>query len=69
MEPRILIKHLQAAKSGQVEEFPVDKKRELIIGRDPNCDLKFDPNDDLVSRRLACDLFFPQPCGCGLGPK
>jgi serine protease Do len=53
MESRILVKHMHAAKSGQVEEFPADQKRELIIGRDPSCDLKFDPNDDLVSRRHA----------------
>ncbi|MBN1567265.1 MAG: trypsin-like peptidase domain-containing protein [Acidobacteria bacterium] len=53
MESRILVKHLHAAKSGQVEEFPVTQKRELTIGRDPSCDLKFDPNNDLVSRRHA----------------
>ena len=53
MESRILVKHLHATKSGQVEEFPVAQHRELTIGRDPSCDLKFAPNDDLVSRRHA----------------
>jgi serine protease Do len=53
MESRILVKHLHAAKSGQVEEFPIGQKRELTVGRDPSCDLKFDPDNDLVSRRHA----------------
>jgi serine protease Do len=53
VEPRILIKYKSAAKSGQVDKFPAGKSRELTIGRDPSCDLKFDPNDDLVSRRHA----------------
>jgi pSer/pThr/pTyr-binding forkhead associated (FHA) protein len=53
MESRILVKHMHAAKSGQVEEFPVAQRRELTIGRDPSCDLKFDPDNDLVSRRHA----------------
>ncbi len=53
MESRILVKHLHAAKSGQMEEFPVAQKRELTVGRDPSCDVKFDPDNDLVSRRHA----------------
>jgi pSer/pThr/pTyr-binding forkhead associated (FHA) protein/S1-C subfamily serine protease len=53
MESRILVKHLHAARSGQVEEYPAVPKREITIGRDPACDLKFDPDNDLVSRRHA----------------
>lgn len=53
MEYRILIKNLGGIKKGAVEEFPGAKNREVIIGRDPSCDVKFDPNDDLVSRRHA----------------
>ena len=53
MEPRILIKNLSASKTGVNEEFPVARYHELTIGRDPSCDVKFDPNDDLVSRRHA----------------
>ena len=53
METRILIKNLTAAKSGQVEEFAAARYRELTIGRDPSCDIKFDPDNDLVSRRHA----------------
>ena len=53
MESRIIIKNLNAKKAGVTEEFAVAGRQELSIGRDPSCDLKFDPNDDLVSRRHA----------------
>jgi serine protease Do len=53
VETRILIKNISAAKAGQIEEFAAAKYQELSIGRDPACDLKFDPNNDLVSRRHA----------------
>jgi serine protease Do len=53
VEPRILIKNLSAAKSGQTEEFSSQTFIELSIGRDPSCDVKFDPDNDLVSRRHA----------------
>ncbi len=53
MESRVLIKNGSKFKGGQTETFSADQSRELIIGRDPSCDIKFDPNDDLVSRRHA----------------
>jgi serine protease Do len=53
LKPRILIKNLNAAKAGQIEEFATEKYRELSIGRDPSCDVKFEPDNDLVSRRHA----------------
>ena len=53
MDTRILVKHLDATNSGQVEEFLAEPKKEFIIGRDPTCDLQFDPDSDLVSRRHA----------------
>jgi serine protease Do len=53
VEPRILVKNLGATKSGLTEEFPAGSNREWTIGRDPSCDVKFDPNSDLVSRRHA----------------
>jgi serine protease Do len=53
VEYRVLIKNGSKFKGGQTETFPSDQARELIIGRDPSCDIKFDPNDDLVSRRHA----------------
>lgn len=53
MESRVLIKNGSKFKGGQTETFSADQSRELIIGRDPSCDIQFDPNDDLVSRRHA----------------
>ncbi len=53
MESQILIKHTAKSKAGQAETFASESRRELTIGRDPGCDVKFDPNDDLVSRRHA----------------
>ncbi|MGJ5814399.1 trypsin-like peptidase domain-containing protein [Paludibaculum fermentans] len=53
METRILIRIRNAAKSGQTEEFSAAKHPELIIGRDPACELRFDAETDLVSRRHA----------------
>jgi serine protease Do len=50
VDSKILIKNIGKPKNGQTETFPPDT-RELTIGRDPSCDVKFDPNDDLVSRR------------------
>jgi S1-C subfamily serine protease len=53
VESRVLIKNDSKFKGGQTEAFSASQSRELIIGRDPSCDIKFDPNDDLVSRRHA----------------
>jgi len=53
LEPQILIKNLNQSKAGKTESFSCVNVRELTIGRDPSCDIKFDPNDDLVSRRHA----------------
>jgi serine protease Do len=53
METRILIKNAGAPGSTATMEFPAARYHELTIGRHTSCDLKFDPNDDLVSRRHA----------------
>ena len=53
MESKILIKNIGKSKGGQTETFSASQFRELTVGRDPSCDIKFDPNDDLVSRRHA----------------
>jgi serine protease Do len=53
VESKILIKNSSKSKAGQTETFSASQFRELTIGRDPSCDVKFDPNDDLVSRRHA----------------
>lgn len=53
MDVRLVIRHLSASKAGQIEEFPLSLK-EIIIGRDSACDVKYDADqEDLVSRRHA----------------
>jgi len=56
---RIVLKHLSGSKVNQVEEFPLAHFKELTIGRDTTCAVKYDPNiDDLVGRvhaRIECD--------------
>jgi serine protease Do len=51
---RIIIKHLNGARANQEESFALNQVTVLTIGRDPSCNLKFDPDsDDLVSRNHA----------------
>ncbi len=54
MTTRIVLRHLNASKANQVEDFPIDQNRELTIGREPSCQVVYDANrEDLVSRRHA----------------
>ena len=66
MQQRIILRHLNASKVNQVEEFPVEGLRELSIGRDPSSNVKYDPDrEDLVSRqhaRILIDSAEPLSC-------
>jgi tetratricopeptide (TPR) repeat protein len=49
---RILIRHLSGARAGQVDEFPAAATNEILVGRDPEASVRFDPSrEDLVSRQ------------------
>jgi pSer/pThr/pTyr-binding forkhead associated (FHA) protein len=50
---RMVFRHLSGSKANQVEEFPLDQFEELTIGRDPSAVVRFDPDNDLVSRQHA----------------
>ena len=51
---RIVLRHLSGSKATQVEEFPLSHFKELSIGRDPACAVRYDPDrDDLVGRQHA----------------
>lgn len=51
---RVIITFLHGAKAGQTEIFPLSQLERLSMGRDPACDVRFDPqHDDLVSRHHA----------------
>jgi hypothetical protein len=48
---RILIRHLSGARAGEVDEFPAAETSEILVGRDPEAAVRFDPSrEDLVSR-------------------
>ena len=51
---RVILRHLKGSKASQVEEFPLQGFGELVLGRDPNSGVRFDPEkDDLVGRQHA----------------
>ncbi len=51
---RVILRHLKGSKASQVEEFPLQGFAELVLGRDPNSSVRFDPEkDDLVGRQHA----------------
>ena len=48
---RILIRHLSGARAGELDEFPAAEISEILVGRDPDAEVRFDPSrEDLVSR-------------------
>ena len=54
MQQRIVLRHLSASKANQVEEFPVENLRELVIGLDPSCAVRYEADrEDLVGRHHA----------------
>jgi outer membrane murein-binding lipoprotein Lpp len=49
---RILIRHLSGARAGQIDEFAAASTSEILVGRDPDAAVCFDPSrEDLVSRQ------------------
>ncbi|HST19650.1 MAG TPA: trypsin-like peptidase domain-containing protein [Blastocatellia bacterium] len=51
---RVVVRHLTGSKANQVEEFPLAYFKEIVIGREPSCSLKYDSDrDDLVGRKHA----------------
>jgi serine protease Do len=54
MIPCVLIRHLAGSKANRIEQFQLDRARQLIIGRGPAANVAFDGQlDDTVSRRHA----------------
>ena len=52
MEPRVILRHIAGSRAGQSDEFPIGAWGALTIGREADCEVKFDPDrEDLVSRR------------------
>lgn len=51
---RIIFRHLSGSKAQQVEEFPIESAKDLVIGRESGVEVRYDADrDDLVGRRHA----------------
>ncbi len=51
---QVVIRHEAGSRENQVDEFPLESVLRLSFGRDPSCDVAYDPErDDLVSRAQA----------------
>jgi serine protease Do len=51
---RVVLRHLAGSKANQLEEFPLEGFRDVVIGRDPSATVRYDPDrDDLVGRQHA----------------
>jgi FOG: FHA domain len=51
---RLVFRYLTGSKANQIEQVPLEGVIELMVGRDPNASIVFDPEkDDLVSRQHA----------------
>lgn len=51
---RLVFRYLTGSKANQIEQVPLEGVIELMVGRDPNAAIVFDPEkDDLVSRQHA----------------
>jgi S1-C subfamily serine protease len=58
---RVILRHLRGSKASQIEEFPLDEFAEMVLGRDPSANVRFDPEqDDLVGRQHARIVRDPQ---------
>ncbi len=53
MDSKVVIRHLNSSRANQLEEFPLAQSAEFVIGRDPSCTVRYDPNQDLISRLHA----------------
>jgi serine protease Do len=54
MAARIVVQHVSGTKANQIENFPLDEYAELVIGRDPTCNIVFDAErEHYVSRRQS----------------
>jgi serine protease Do len=51
---RIVLTHISGSKAQQTEEFTADAARDLMVGREPSAQVRFDADrDDLVGRQHA----------------
>src|SRR6188472_1739950 len=51
MQLRLTLKHLSGGRVNKHDILVLPPGREIVLGRDPKCDVRYDETDDLVSRR------------------
>ena len=51
MDQKIILRFRNSSKAGTSQEIPAGKFPNITIGRDPSCEVAFDPDkDDLVTQ-------------------
>jgi S1-C subfamily serine protease len=54
MDLKVILHHRSGGRSGAVDEFLLNQQRTITLGRDPSCDVAFDPErDEITSRQHA----------------
>lgn len=53
MEYRVILRHRGGTKGSHEDQFKVEELKEILIGRDPSANIKFDEREDLISRLHA----------------
>jgi hypothetical protein len=61
MKAKLTLRHLQGSKSNQKETVLLHKEREVVLGRDMDCLIRFDETDELVSRKHAKIIATDEP--------
>ena len=51
MQIRLTLKHLSGSRANEEDNLALPPQREIILGRDPDCHVRYDETDDLVSRK------------------
>lgn len=51
MQIRLTLKHLSGSRANREDVLALPAVREIILGRDPECDVRYGEADDLVSRK------------------
>jgi FHA domain len=51
MQTRLTLKHLSGSRANQEDTIALTSAREIVLGRDPECEVQYGETDDLVSRK------------------
>jgi serine protease Do len=51
MPVRLKLKHVSGSRANKEDQLALPADREILFGRDPECDVRYEEADDLVSRK------------------